>query len=132
MTATAPRPAALDAATLCEAFQLTAAARGEQVALRTPGGGVQITYGQYAEHVRRLAGGLAALGIRRNAHLSRAEQIKRHLILPVDWVAGGDELTQTMKLRRKLIEAKYADEIASLYTPLRSPGGIESTGTSET
>jgi len=52
-----------------------------------------------------------------NRHLSRVEQVKRHLILPVDWLPGGDELTPTMKLRRKPIEAKYATEIASLYAP---------------
>ena len=59
------RPAALDAATLCEAFQLTAAERPDQVALRTPGAGLEITWAQYAERVRAFAGGLAALGVRR-------------------------------------------------------------------
>ena len=32
-----------------------------------------------------------------------------------DWPPGGDELTPTMKLRRKPIAAKYADEIEALY-----------------
>ena len=59
------RPRALDAATLCEAFQLTAAERPDQVALRTIGDGISITFGEYAERVRRLAGGLHALGVRR-------------------------------------------------------------------
>ncbi len=54
---------ALDAATLCEAFQRTAACHAERVALRTLGGGVEITWREYAERVRRLAGGLAAVGI---------------------------------------------------------------------
>jgi long-subunit acyl-CoA synthetase (AMP-forming) len=53
---------------------------------------------------------------RANAHLSRVEQIKRFAILPVDWLPGGDELTPTMKLRRKPIHEKYADEIEGLYT----------------
>ena len=39
-----------------------------------------------------------------NAQLSRVEQIKRFTILPVDWVPGGDELTPTMKLKRKPIQ----------------------------
>ncbi|MGO9760110.1 MAG: AMP-binding protein [Solirubrobacteraceae bacterium] len=56
---------ALDAATLCEAFQRTSAYHAEQVALRTPGGDVEITWREYAERVRRLAAGLAALGIAR-------------------------------------------------------------------
>jgi long-subunit acyl-CoA synthetase (AMP-forming) len=64
-TATVAPPSALDAATLCEAFQLTASRRGEQVALRTPGGAVEITYAQYADRVRRIAGGLSALGVGR-------------------------------------------------------------------
>src|SRR3954468_7661814 len=59
------RPAALDSATLCEAFQMTAAERADQVALRTPGNGVAITFGEYADRVRRIAAGLAGLGVRR-------------------------------------------------------------------
>jgi len=38
------RPAALDAATMCEAFQLTASERADEVALRTLGGGVSIMF----------------------------------------------------------------------------------------
>jgi long-subunit acyl-CoA synthetase (AMP-forming) len=65
-TATAPaEPAALHAATMCEAFQLTAAARPDQVALRTISGGISITFAEYADRVRRLAGGFHALGVRR-------------------------------------------------------------------
>jgi long-chain acyl-CoA synthetase len=56
---------ALDAATLCEAFQTTAATCPQRVALRTPGNAVVVTWEQYAERVRRTAAGLAALGVRR-------------------------------------------------------------------
>ncbi len=35
------------AATMCEAFQLTAARYSQEVALRTPGGAVSLTWGQY-------------------------------------------------------------------------------------
>jgi long-chain acyl-CoA synthetase len=56
---------ALDAATLCEAFQITAATCPRRVALRTPGDAVVMTWAQYAERVRRTAAGLAALGVRR-------------------------------------------------------------------
>jgi long-subunit acyl-CoA synthetase (AMP-forming) len=52
---------------------------------------------------------------RANSHLSRVEQIKRFEVLPVDWLPGGDELTPTMKLRRKPINEKYAAEIERLY-----------------
>jgi long-chain acyl-CoA synthetase len=50
-----------------------------------------------------------------NARLSRVEQIKKHRILPTDWLPGGDELTPTMKLKRRPIGAKYADVIEELY-----------------
>ena len=50
-----------------------------------------------------------------NAKLSRVEQLKRFHLVPGDWVPGGDELTPTMKLKRKPIAAKYAAEIDALY-----------------
>jgi len=50
-----------------------------------------------------------------NDRLSRVEQIKRYALLPDEWQPAGDELTPTMKLRRKAIAAKYADRIAALY-----------------
>jgi long-chain acyl-CoA synthetase len=50
-----------------------------------------------------------------NANLSRVEQIKRYEILDVDWLPDSDELTPTMKLKRKPIAAKYAAIIESLY-----------------
>src|SRR4051794_10406187 len=49
---------------LAHAFQATAAARTDAVALRTPDDGVSITWAQYAARVERIAGGLAALGVR--------------------------------------------------------------------
>jgi long-chain acyl-CoA synthetase len=52
---------------------------------------------------------------RANSHLSRVEQIKRFKVLPCDWPAAGDELTPTMKLKRKPIGEKYAAEIEALY-----------------
>jgi long-subunit acyl-CoA synthetase (AMP-forming) len=61
----AEQPAALAAATLCEAFQITAAERPDDVALRTPGDGVSVTWRQLAERVQRIAAGLGALGVQR-------------------------------------------------------------------
>jgi len=54
-----------------------------------------------------------------NEHLARVEQIKRFLIVHGDWLPGGDELTPTMKLKRKPIGAKYADDIEALYAAKR-------------
>ena len=50
-----------------------------------------------------------------NAKLSRVEQIKKFTVLPTDWAPGGDELTPTMKLKRKPIAEKYSAEIEELY-----------------
>jgi long-chain acyl-CoA synthetase len=50
-----------------------------------------------------------------NDQLARVEQIKRHRLLEDDWQPGGDELTPTMKLKRKPIHEKYAKEIEELY-----------------
>jgi long-subunit acyl-CoA synthetase (AMP-forming) len=51
-----------------------------------------------------------------NESLARVEQIKKFTILPTDWEPGGDELTPTMKLKRKPIAEKYRDEIEALYS----------------
>jgi long-subunit acyl-CoA synthetase (AMP-forming) len=58
-----------------------------------------------------------AAGIERaNAKLSRVEQIKQHALLPDEWVPGGDELTPTLKLKRKPIAVKYAGVINAMYS----------------
>ncbi len=51
-----------------------------------------------------------------NEKMARVEQIKKFAILPVPWEPGGDELTPTMKLKRKPIDEKYAEEIEALYS----------------
>jgi long-chain acyl-CoA synthetase len=50
-----------------------------------------------------------------NEELARVEQIKRYTVLEGDWQPGGDELTPTMKLKRKPIHQKYQKEIEALY-----------------
>jgi long-subunit acyl-CoA synthetase (AMP-forming) len=50
-----------------------------------------------------------------NGHLARAEQIKKFTVVPGDWPPGGDELTPTMKLKRRPIAAKYEREIEAMY-----------------
>ena len=52
---------------------------------------------------------------RANERLARVEQIKRFIIVEEDWQAGGEELTPTMKLKRRPIADKYAAEIEKLY-----------------
>ncbi|HEV2813784.1 MAG TPA: long-chain fatty acid--CoA ligase, partial [Solirubrobacteraceae bacterium] len=50
-----------------------------------------------------------------NEQLSRVEQVKKFHIIEGDWEPGGDELTPTMKLKRKPILEKYGEEIEALY-----------------
>jgi long-subunit acyl-CoA synthetase (AMP-forming) len=56
-----------------------------------------------------------------NSKLSRVEQIKRFVIVGREWEPGGEELTPTLKLKRKPIAEKYKSEIDALYA--KSPGG---------
>ena len=51
-----------------------------------------------------------------NAGLARFETIKRFAILPVELSVEGGEMTPTMKLKRRIVNGKYAGEIAELYS----------------
>ena len=51
-----------------------------------------------------------------NATLARVEQVKKFTIVEGDWLPGGEELTPTMKLKRKPIEQKYAAPIDAMYS----------------
>ncbi|WP_040700242.1 fatty acid--CoA ligase FadD11 [Nocardia vinacea] len=70
------------------------------------------------EIIRQIAAGVAA----GNTKLSRVEQVKRFRILPTFWEPGGDEVTLTMKLKRRIITDKYVTEIAEMYN---NPTGFE-------
>lgn len=50
-----------------------------------------------------------------NQHLSRVEGVKKYALLTAEWLPGGDELSPTMKLKRKAIDNKYAQLIDELY-----------------
>jgi long-chain acyl-CoA synthetase len=50
-----------------------------------------------------------------NQRLARVQQIKAWRLLPVEWTAESEELTPTLKLRRRVVHAKYADVIDALY-----------------
>jgi long-chain acyl-CoA synthetase len=51
-----------------------------------------------------------------NRDLSRYEQIKRYSILPRDFSADEDEVTPTLKLKRRVIQEHFAAEIEALYS----------------
>ncbi len=58
-----------------------------------------------------VAAGVAAA----NERLAQVQQVQRWHLLPVEWTAETEELTPTLKLKRRVVHAKYADVIDSLY-----------------
>ena len=50
-----------------------------------------------------------------NERLARVQQVKHWRLLPVEWTAETEELTPTLKLRRRIVHAKYADVLDTLY-----------------
>jgi long-chain acyl-CoA synthetase len=51
-----------------------------------------------------------------NRRLSAVEQVKRFVIIRGAWLADSAELTPSLKLKRRVIVAKYAAEIAAMYS----------------
>jgi long-chain acyl-CoA synthetase len=50
-----------------------------------------------------------------NKRFSNVEQIKKFTLLGEEWLPDSEELTPTMKLKRRGIHAKYHDEIEAMY-----------------
>jgi long-chain acyl-CoA synthetase len=50
-----------------------------------------------------------------NKKFARVEQIKKFWLLDTQLSAEDEELTPTMKLKRKLVEKKYAPQIEAMY-----------------
>ena len=50
-----------------------------------------------------------------NKKFARVEQIKKFFLLDTRLTAEDEELTPTMKLKRKLVEKKYAPQIEAMY-----------------
>jgi long-chain acyl-CoA synthetase len=59
----------------------------------------------------QIAGAVEAV----NAEFSRAEQIKKWTVLDRDFLQEEDEITPTLKVRRRAIVEKYADAIEAMY-----------------
>lgn len=62
----------------------------------------------FLAHMKKLIGEV-------NKQLSNAQAVKNFAILPNELTIEGDELTPTMKLKRRIINTKYADLIESVY-----------------
>ncbi|MGW4423761.1 AMP-dependent synthetase/ligase [Streptosporangium sp. NPDC004631] len=50
-----------------------------------------------------------------NERLARVQQVKRWCLLPAEWTAETQELTPSLKLKRRVVHAKYAEVIDGLY-----------------
>jgi long-chain acyl-CoA synthetase len=50
-----------------------------------------------------------------NKRFSNVERIKKFTVLADEWLADSDELTPTMKLKRRGVLAKYAQDIEAMY-----------------
>ena len=50
-----------------------------------------------------------------NARLARVQQVKKWRLLPAEWTAESEELTPTLKLKRRIVHTKYGDVIDELY-----------------
>jgi long-subunit acyl-CoA synthetase (AMP-forming) len=85
--------------------------RPYNVALITVDPDVASGYDSHADMEKEVAAGVE----RANEHLARVEQIKKFKLLDEEWEPGGEELTPTMKLKRKPIAEKYAEQIDALY-----------------
>jgi long-chain acyl-CoA synthetase len=52
-----------------------------------------------------------------NSELARFQQVRAFTVLPRDFTAEDDEVTPTLKLRRRIVEEHFRDEIEALYSP---------------
>ena len=103
--------------TLCDELRHVAETCGDARAYSDEAGAAagdgwrSLTWSQVRQRVLEVAAGVAAV----NERLARVQQVKRWRLLPVEWTAETEELTPTLKLKRRVVHAKYADIIDSLY-----------------
>jgi long-chain acyl-CoA synthetase len=50
-----------------------------------------------------------------NETVARVEQVKKWVIVPDEWTPDSGEVTPSLKLKRRVVLDKYADEIESMY-----------------
>jgi long-chain acyl-CoA synthetase len=69
------------------------------------------TFSKLPEVQQEIADAMAAA----NETVARVEQIKKWVVVPDEWTPDSGELTPSLKLKRRVVLEKYADEIDSLY-----------------
>ena len=84
------------------------------------GQGIESSFEELADHPVVVAELRRALTVA-NSHLARVEQFKRFTVLPAEWTPESEELTPTMKLKRRVIATKYHPQIEAMYAS--PPGG---------
>ena len=50
-----------------------------------------------------------------NESVARVEQVKKWIIVPDEWTPDSGEVTPSLKLKRRVVLDKYADQIESMY-----------------
>lgn len=50
-----------------------------------------------------------------NQEVARAEQVKKHVIVPDEWSPESGEVTPSLKLKRRVVLERYSDEIEQMY-----------------
>jgi long-chain acyl-CoA synthetase len=53
-----------------------------------------------------------------NQQFAQVEQIKRFMLVGEEWLPDSDVLTPTSKLKRRGVNARYAEQIEAMYADL--------------
>ncbi|WP_037306809.1 AMP-dependent synthetase/ligase [Amycolatopsis orientalis] len=83
--------------------------------------GVQLTEGESLADNARVLAEIEKAVEAANARLARIEQIKRYHVIPKAWTPESGEVTPTLKLKRRIINDRYAPAIADLYAAAAEP-----------
>ncbi|WP_410654289.1 AMP-dependent synthetase/ligase [Amycolatopsis sp. lyj-112] len=78
--------------------------------------GLQLTEGQSFADNEQVRAEIEKAVESANSRLARIEQIKRYHVIPKAWTPESGEVTPTLKLKRRIINDRYAPAIADLYT----------------
>ena len=78
----------------------------------------EILFSEYSELIKhpKILGWVEKTIGEVNKQLASYETIKKFMILPIDFTIEGGELTPSLKIRRKVIQERYRDELDRLYS----------------